>query len=260
MYGRVGVTPYHPRVKPIVGITPDLREIEGSLRAVTPTAYARSIADAGGLPVVLAPIAGLLPELIARCDAFVLTGGRDADTSRFGVPRHPAAELVHPERQAFDTALLEALRDRRPEAPVLGVCLGMQMMALVAGGRLNQHLPDTLPTHAQHVANRVHAVEPVDPLARRCAIVAGDACSSHHQAVEHPGTLTVVARAPDGVIEAVADPARPFYLGVQWHPERTADHRAGLAVFRALVAAATSARASPAPPASRRSPASPCSG
>lgn len=251
---------YHAAVRPLVGITSDLREIEGSTRAVTPTAYARSVADAGGVPVLLAPIVELIPELIARCDAFLFTGGRDADTTRFGVPRHPAADLVHPERQAFETALLLALRDRRPEAPVLGVCLGMQMMALVSGGRLNQHLPDTLPTHAQHAGNRVHAVEPSDPLARRFALVAGEVCSSHHQTVEHPGSLTIVARAPDGVIEAVADPDRACYLGVQWHPERTKDPRTGLAVFRALIAAAPSARASPAPPASRRSPASPCSG
>lgn len=225
-------------MKPLVGITTDLIEVSGMLRSAAGVAYARAVWDAGGVPVLLPGIVPAIPDLLERCDAFLFTGGKDADTEPFGVPRHAASDLVHPERQAFDTALLRALRAERPETPTLCICLGMQMMALVAGGRLNQHLPDTLPTHEQHRANNTHPVSPGHAAAERYGIRSGEVCSSHHQAVQEPGELVVLARSTDGVIESVADPTRPYYVGVQWHPERTRDERAGAALFRALVRAA----------------------
>lgn len=224
-------------MKPLIGVTTDLIEVNGTLRSAAGVAYAWSVEEAGGVPVLLAPSVALVPEYVARLDAFVFTGGNDADTEPFGQARHPRADCVHPDRQAFETALLAALRDERPEAPTLGICLGMQLMSLTAGGRLNQHLPDTLRTHENHIGNRVHAVAPSAAPASRYGIAAGTVCSSHHQGVADPGGLAVLAHADDGVIEAVADPARPYYVGVQWHPERTSG-ALGVGVIRALVDAA----------------------
>ncbi len=228
-------------MKPLIGITTDLIEVKGSVRAAAALAYVRGVADAGGLPVLLPPVVEHVPEVIRHFDAFVLIGGKDADTEQFGEPRHAASDCVHPDRQAFDTALLRALREQRPEAPALGVCLGMQMMALDAGGRINQHLPDTLPSHAAHRGDNVHPVTPVRAGADRYGLTAGPVCSSHHQAVREPGSLVVLAHSDDGVIEAVADPARPFYLGVQWHPERT-EGPLGLNVFKELLSRCGRAR------------------
>jgi putative glutamine amidotransferase len=112
----------------------------------------------------------------------------------------------------------------------------MQMMSLVAGGVLDQHLPETLPTAAQHKGT--HRIVPVAGASKPFAIAPGSALSHHHQAVKDAGTLTILARSDDGVIEAVADPTRPFYLGVQWHPERTGDGALGQDLFTALIAAA----------------------
>ena len=219
---------------PLVGITTDLAEHANGVRVFSYLSYARAVREAGGAPLLLAPDARLAPEYAGRLDAFVFAGGDDPRTEPFGAPTHPSALPVAPERQAFETALLGALATARPDVPVLGVCLGMQMMALVAGGRLDQHLPESLPTHAMHW-EREH---PVEPIGEATAALAGQVRSKHRQAVALPGDLRIRAVAPDGVVEAIDDPRRRFYLGVQWHPERTEAPAVGRALFEELIAAA----------------------
>jgi len=191
------------------------------------------VAKAGGTPILLPPLPAMAHEHAALCSALVLTGGNDPLTEPFGAPTHPKAERVLPTRQAYELAVLHAF-DERPEKPVLGICLGMQYMALVAGGELDQHLPETTPTAEDHTGERMHRVEPVDG----SRLTAGEVMSSHHQAVCDAGALAVAAVAHDGVIEAVRDPSRGFYLGVQWHPERTDDYALGQGLFDRLVEAA----------------------
>jgi putative glutamine amidotransferase len=129
--------------------------------------------------------------------------------------------------------LVYGLESRRAKR-VLGMCMGIQLMAMHAGGRLNQHLPDTLgdaaaeahqKDHRHGVVLRVDDTAVVNPKTEGRGPKAEASCectvaSWHHQAVEDTGTLRLVATAPDGVIEAIDDPTRPFYVGVQWHPER----------------------------------------
>ncbi|MEQ8770725.1 MAG: gamma-glutamyl-gamma-aminobutyrate hydrolase family protein [Phycisphaerales bacterium] len=219
--------------KPLVAIEPDVYEDRGMTRARVSVSYAQRVAAAGGLPVVLTPNLATIPNIIARCDAFVLTGGDDPRTEPFGAPTDPRVTPVHDARQAFATALIEALRDDAPHTPVLGVCLGMQMMALVAGGTLAQYMPEShAQTHRDHW-DHDHAIVP-EPDA---PIGPGVSHSRHKQCIVETGSMDVVARAPDGVIEAVHDPSRPFYLGVQWHPERTGERALGQDLFDQLVAA-----------------------
>ncbi|MBS0189284.1 MAG: gamma-glutamyl-gamma-aminobutyrate hydrolase family protein [Planctomycetes bacterium] len=219
---------------PIIGITPDVAEVNGRVRIDVGLAYSQAVERAGGLPVVLAPQVALIPAYLSLCNGFVFTGGDDPRTEPFGVPTHREAKPLHPQRQEFETALLRAI-DSAPHRPVLGICLGMQMMSLCAGGKLNQHLPDTLPTHRLHWGEEhpVVALPNAGPLA-----LAGKVQSKHRQAVEDPGRLAPIARSEDGVLEAVRDIARPFYLGVQWHPERTRDESVGQRLFDELVSAA----------------------
>jgi putative glutamine amidotransferase len=234
-------------VLPIIGITTDLSEVlpEGSppgatprRRAVQAMTYVEAVRSAGGLPVLLPP----LPEQAgAQCravDALLFTGGQDVDMRRFGLENHPATRLMHPQRQEHELALLQAA-DALPRLPVLGICLGMQLMCLHRGGTLIQHLADTLPTAERHLHDTLHPILPEpDAQLEHGALPPGAAASSHHQAVAGPGTLRTVARSDDGVIEAVDDPSRPFYFGVQWHPERTPDPGLGAAIVGRLVRAA----------------------
>lgn len=232
-------------MRPLIGITTDIVD-PGSgkpLKADCSLAYADAIAAAGALPILLPPIPNLAASHASLCHGFVFTGGDDPRTEEFGVPTHPAAKPIHPQRQAYELALLNLLRNSHPQTPVLGICLGMQMMSLHAGGSLNQHLPDSLPTAAQH--RGMHDISPGPTSVLR--LLRGPVWSNHHQAVQNPGNLAVLATSPDGVVEAVADPGRPFYCGVQWHPERTPNNQLGSEIFAQLAAAvAASRRGSPA--------------
>lgn len=235
--------------RPLVAITCSVDEKDYKSRR----AYAEAVLRCGGLPVLL-PVPslsedadGLARAYVGAFHAFVLTGGDDPATEAYGEPTHPMANRVAPERQRFEESLLRAL-EAESGTPVLGVCLGMQMMALHAGGRLNQHLPDDTPTHGEHGGDNLHRVlpEPGVTSALRLPASGCRVASWHHQAVRDAGRLRVMARAPDGVIEGVHDPARRFYVGVQWHPERTrgdgaAGDSGGDGVMRALVEAARAA-------------------
>jgi putative glutamine amidotransferase len=221
---------------PLIGITTDIVD-PGSgkpLKADCSLAYASAIAAAGAVPILLPPIPALADAHASLCHAFVFSGGDDPRTEAFGVPTHPAAKPIHPQRQAYELRLLELLRTSQPRTPVLGVCLGMQMMSLHAGGTLYQHLPESLPTADQH--RGTHTILPA--AASGLALRPGTVWSNHHQAVQSPGHLRILATSPDGVIEAVADLDRPFYCGVQWHPERTDNSDLGAGIFAQLAAAA----------------------
>ena len=217
---------------PLIAITTDLEPAQGTLRVFSYRTYAESVLRAGGHPVYIPPIRGNEAMAAERFDGFVFAGGDDPRTEPFGVPTHPEARPVHEDRQAFETELLRLLEVSRAEAPLLGVCLGMQMMALVAGGELDQHMPDTTPDAARHW-EQSHAIVPVDG----SALPAGEIYSKHRQAVSDPGPLRITAKSDDGVIEAIDDPRRPFYLGVQWHPERTPHAPLGQRIFDELVRA-----------------------
>jgi putative glutamine amidotransferase len=215
--------------RPLIGITCDRDASHHRVAA----AYAALVGQAGGIPVLLPCEPAYAAEYVRRCDGLVLSGGDDPIMEHWEVETHPRAKPIHPQRQAFELALLDALDDRR-DRPVLGICLGMQLMALSRGGGLDQYLADTLPTAGRHWPRTDH---PVDG-----ALGAGVVHSHHRQAVNDPGSLRVVARAADGVIEAVRDEGRRFYVGVQWHPERSSDEKLGAGLFRELVRAAGSGR------------------
>ncbi len=165
-------------------------------------------------------------EVVGRCDGVLLSGGDDPIMEAFGEATHPAATTIDPRRQDGELAVIRAL-DARPEVAVLAVCLGMQLLGLHAGGSLHQHLDDVLEDADVHKDDRVHGVEG--------SIGTGLVTSWHHQALADAGRLEVIGRAPDGVIEAVADVDRPFCVGVQWHPERTANSGLGSGLVRRFV-------------------------
>ena len=213
--------------RPLIGLTADM--VAGEPQLTRP--YLAMVADAGGVPVVLPPLAALRAAMLDRIDGVILTGGGDIDVTRFGAALHPEARCMHPDRQAAEFAVLDAL-DERPALPVLGICLGMQLMGVHRGNPLIQHLPDVLPGAARHQDGE-HPVE----AAAGSPLVSGPVRSLHHQALGEARGFEVVARSDDGLIEAILDPGRRFYLGVQWHPERTSSRDTGLGVVRCLVEA-----------------------
>ena len=243
--------------RPVIGIVVDNRDnTADSGRYELSIAYSRLVAEAGGLPLLLPHEVELAGSYVRMCHGLMLTGGVDPRTEPFGEPTHPAARPVDPRRQAFDLALLEHATRSRSRPAVLGVCLGMQMMALHAGGRLHQFLPDILDhTDADaHVDHRRHAVT----LCTDDSVLNGSECkgatgmvvSHHRQAVADAGSMRVVARAADGIIEAIDAPDAAgvpgrFYLGVQWHPERGDDGPFNRGLIDRFVSACRHATGSP---------------
>lgn len=230
---------------PLIGITADVESLapaqDGSqrLRYQVAAAYVERVARCGGIPVIVPPVVSALDATLARLDGLIMTGGGDIIMEPLGGVTHAKASVVHPRRQEFELALLAAL-DGMPRFPVLAICLGMQYMTLHAGGELCQHLPDRMATAESH-RQQDHPIVPATPRGesppRRwsASIMSGLSASNHHQGMLSAGRLAVIAHAPDGMIEAVADCARPYYLGVQWHPERTEDARLGIGLIQSLV-------------------------
>ena len=208
-----------------------------------PTSYARSIEAAGGVPVLLPPTTPYdesAGAVLARLDGLVISGGADVDPELYAEQRHAATQRARPDRDAWEVALLAAAATRG--LATLGVCRGMQVMAVAAGGTLEQHLPEALGTETHDPGgDGFGSVEVrVEPASRLAAVLDPSAGGTltvgchHHQAVRtHPG-LRPVAWAADGSLEAVEGEDDRFLLGVQWHPEIVQD--AGL--FRGLVRAA----------------------
>ncbi len=210
--------------RPVIGLTLDAEPAGGysrwpwyALRAN----YASAIAEAGGLPLALPHLPALAEAMLAELDGLVVTGGAfDVDPSIYGEGiAHPSVILKSARTEA-EMALLAGALARG--LPLLGICGGEQLLAVALGGTLIQHIPDGVPGALPHEGHDPgHAIEivPGTLLARATGAAAMRVNSSHHQAVSLPGRAIVNARAPDGVIEGIEDPARRFCLGVQWHPE-----------------------------------------
>lgn len=209
-----------------------------------PSDYARAIEAAGGVPVLLPPTVPYdqaARAAVARLDGLVISGGADVDPAAYGSASHPTTGGTRGDRDAWEFALLDAAGER--SLPTLGICRGMQVMAVHAGGNLDQHVPD-LVEHDQHspggdVYGRVRIrVADGTRLAAALGEVAPVACHHHQSVREHPG-FVAVAWADDGLLEAIEDPSDRFRLAVQWHPEvdpeTDPEIGPGGGLFRALV-------------------------
>lgn len=233
-------------MRPVIGISSYREQASWGVWTqsadLLPTRYAVAVELAGGIPVLLPPPASphrVGPDasgVAARLDGLVIAGGADVDPARYGAPRHERTVHVAPDRDAWELALLDAADARA--LPVLGICRGMQLMAVHGGGSLHQHTPDVTRTTVHEVGDdRFGDVDVTVAEGSRLRGLVGErqdvGCHHHQSVATHPG-YAVAARAADGTIEAIERPGERFVLGVQWHPETRED--AGL--FRGLVASA----------------------
>jgi gamma-glutamyl-gamma-aminobutyrate hydrolase PuuD len=230
---------------PMIGIT-SCRKLED---------YKQSILHVGGeVRIVDASMA--IDEALTGIDGLLLTGGDDVAPARYGEAPHPTVVEAEPGRDEFEIALVKAARNRH--LPIFAICRGVQVLNVAFGGTLVQDIPSQVSGALAHTLK----IPPNEPytLAHEVWLEKGsllsnlmgerlsdvDACevnSRHHQAVKTVASgFKVSATAPDGVIEAIEDPAMEFCLGVQWHPEnfwRTGEFRP---LFEGFIAAATTAQ------------------
>ena len=211
-------------MKPVIAITPEAITLpsridgRGSFCGVS---YSEAIELAGGVPLIV-PLTRdkkLLDYFIDQCDGWLLTGGGDVEGKFYGLPAKErrkvhGADTVRDEMEIY---LLKQLAEH--DEPALGICRGIQVMNVAFGGTL---LPDVSGHHHPKPDALAHKIEWTKNGKLKRAL---DACravnTSHHQAVARVARgFEVVARAPDGVIEAMEKPDARFFCGVQFHPER----------------------------------------
>lgn len=216
--------------------------------------YPQAVLKAGGTPVLLALhdpelYPGVAAQQLEHADGLLLTGGPDVSPLAYGEQPHPHLGPTLPERDRFELALIAEARRR--DLPVLAICRGIQILNVAYGGTLYQDLPSQLPAAIQHTQASVrqqvsHHVDVAD--GSRLAGMLGRSgtvgvTSFHHQAIKDLGEgLSVVATAPDGIVEAVEAVDHPWIVGLQWHPEMSHPvDSAAMDVFRGFVARCQSA-------------------
>jgi putative glutamine amidotransferase len=219
---------------PLIGLTLDADAPSGAAKFARYSIrenYCGTIAAAGGIPVCLPHNVGEIAGLAGRLDGLVVTGGAfDIDPSLYGVDTRHATVATKEGRTAFEWAITQAMLER--DKPILGICGGEQLLNVMLGGTLIQHIEDEVSNghilHEQpnprHTAG--HAVNLAkDSLLRRiCGADRLMVNSAHHQAVKNVGPGIIAnATADDGVIEGLEDPSKRFCIGVQWHPEFIVD-------------------------------------
>ncbi|MBS1713367.1 MAG: gamma-glutamyl-gamma-aminobutyrate hydrolase family protein [Armatimonadetes bacterium] len=195
--------------------------------------YVDAVLAAGGLPVILAH--GIDGAACATLiDGWLIIGGNDLDPALYGQVRHPETKVEPDTRFAQEKALYGSVP---VGMPVLGICYGCQLISVLRGGDLIQHLPDVT-GHRGHSGGTVqnYKIEEGSRLASLVGSTTVEGKSYHHQAVNHPGDgLNVVARGEDGTVEAVEDGCGAWIVGVQWHPERSLDVAASRSLFQGFV-------------------------
>lgn len=235
---------------PLIGVSGSIEHDESKQMILRE--YMTALLAVGGIPLLLSldMDRAQLEDALPRLDGILLAGGFDVAPGLYGALPQAGLGQVDPLRDAFELRLTRACHHRR--MPLLGICRGVQIMNVALGGSLYQDLPTQYAQgaqkepmlHSQREPGKYasHTVQ-VDSGSRLFGIVKQESLavnSFHHQAVRAvaPG-MQICAQAPDGVIEAVEDKAHPFFLGVQWHPERMyGNDPASLALFAAFAQAA----------------------
>lgn len=222
--------------RPVVGITTNYEGIDATVRS----AYYRQILRAGGTPLLIPPVADISTILstLDTVDAVLLTGGGDFNPLWNGDEPMPGLHNINRERDLPELMLTRFAYDR--QMPLLGICRGIQTLAIALDGHVVQDMPHTeqLLKHSQDADREepTHSVS-IFPQTTLHSIYNDDRIyvnSFHHQAIDVPGSrLRTSAKAPDGTIEAIESSEHKAVLGVQWHPEWLGDD--GLPLFRWLV-------------------------
>jgi putative glutamine amidotransferase len=223
--------------RPVIGICSAIEDTRWGpwevLCNLSPRTYSLAVQRAGGIALVLPPddVVAEAPDMVLELlDGLILAGGSDLDPGSYGARPHPRTTGVRPERDRFELALGHRALER--DMPLLGICRGMQMLNVVCGGTIEQHLPDavghddhrhTLGTFSDHEVL-------LDPDSRAAAVVGAERTavkSHHHQGMGELGEGVVASGWADGddLVEAIELPDRRFAVGVLWHPEEDEQSR-----------------------------------
>jgi len=225
--------------RPIIGITSYAQPAKWGAwhlpAALVPLHYVESVERAGGRALLVPPSDHGIEETLAVLDGVIFSGGIDVDPAAYGADRHPSTDPAQAHRDRAELALLGAALAR--DLPVLAICRGFQLLNVLHGGDLVQHLPDAVGHEGHRETLGIFSEHPVEVqdgtrLAEIIGARHGGVKSSHHQGIGTVGEgLVETAWAEDGTLEGLENPSKRFVVGVLWHPEMDEDK----ALFEALV-------------------------
>ncbi len=238
---------------PLIGIVLDYKSGAQDSYSIRPhyairCNYVEMINKAGGTAILLPYDFAAISTYLSLLDGLMIVGGHfDIHPKKYGASEVHESVTLNETREKFESALtVEALKTK---LPILGICNGMQLINVLFGGDIIQHIPDAgeFLNHEQSKtdnpdSHKPHHLVNIDSTSILHKIIGADKIqtnSSHHQAVKNVvEPLRISARASDGIIEALENPLHPFCIGVQWHPEfdvSAADRK----IFESFIAAAT---------------------
>jgi len=200
-------------MKPIIGLS--LRYSDDMAKVETSAKYMTVLEHMGALPILLPEVASEkdAEAMVSLCDGLLFTGGGDMHPSYYGEEKNTEHGKMEPSRDEFEVKLFKAADALN--MPMLGICRGCQVLNIMLGGSIHQHMVG----HTDGVMHKI-AVYKNSPLYEVLGSEVYTVNSYHHQAIKRPAPGTqVMARAADGIIEAFRDTKRPFLWGFQWHPE-----------------------------------------
>ena len=231
--------------KPVIALNSDLRGAQGDKPAVSfvTAGYYDAIIQAGGLPLVLPPLAEEedVHQILDVADGVLLVGGSDLDPRRDGWMLHPTVRPLEARRETFDRMLARVVAERR--VPVFGIGVGMQLLNLTMGGNLFLHIPEDVPSALPHK-------DPIDPAHRHTLELTSGSImdrvygdgelrvnSMHHMALDEVAScFSVTARCPDGIVEAIeSNSADWFAMGTQFHPEADTASALDMRIFEEFI-------------------------
>jgi microsomal dipeptidase-like Zn-dependent dipeptidase/anthranilate/para-aminobenzoate synthase component II len=230
--------------KPVIGITGNYGELTCKLAE----GYYKSVLRAGGVPVIIPPLSDtdVIINTLEHLDGLILSGGADYDPHYAGEEPCPLLGTINEERDLPELFITQLAYNR--QLPILGICRGIQTLAMTLGGHVRQDISDiqqhnhsqeedrNIATHSVTVEKdsllfRIYSGSQLSTL--NCQLSTLSVNSFHHQAVDDAGPrFRVIAHSDDGIIEAMESTEYKSILGVQWHPECLDD---GLPIFQWLV-------------------------
>lgn len=213
--------------KPYIGVMPLYDDEKGNYWIVP--GYMKAVEEGGGIPVMLPLTAdpAILRSMADTFDGFLFPGGHDVNPARYGEAISPLCGRVNDERDEMEISLFHRVIER--DKPILGICRGIQLINVALGGSLYQDLPAQFPSSVKVVHKQAPpydrgahpvAIDKESPLYRLFGTESVMVNSKHHQGIKRlADRLLPIARAEDGLVEAVCMPDKTFVIAVQWHPE-----------------------------------------
>jgi putative glutamine amidotransferase len=231
-----------PMTPPIIGITTYNYKPTGNF--YSPAGYTQAVQSAGGIPILLPPVQSDPAVILKQVDGLIFTGGGDIDPDFYNGSPHPTIYGTDPERDQAELALAKLALAK--QKPVLGICRGLEVLMVASGGDLVPHLPDEF---GEDILHREEMLKPSQHTVRiyadsQLSGIMGEeeltVVSWHHQTVRTiPCGWQIVAKAEDGLIEALEHKQHPFAIALQWHPELSLPDSRHFAIFQALIQAAS---------------------